>query len=53
MFSQLKAEMNLKIDFSEFQTMLIKLIDNTIKDNEHYRCMLIMNSDSTATLNFF
>lgn len=29
------------------------MIDNTIKDNEHYRCMLIMNSDSTATLNFF
>lgn len=33
--------------------MLIKLITNSIDDQEHFRCVLIMNSDSSATLTFF
>jgi len=33
--------------------MLIKLITNSISEQETYRCVLIMNSDSTASLNFF
>ena len=45
--------MNLKCDFNGFQTMIIKLISKTIEDEEKFRCILIMNSDSTATLNFF
>jgi len=33
--------------------MLIKLISESISDQEHFRAVLIMNSDSTATLTFF
>jgi len=33
--------------------MLIKLISNSISDQEHFRCVLIMNSDATATLTFY
>ena len=32
--------------------MLIKLITNSIDEQETYRCVLIMNSDSSASLNF-
>jgi hypothetical protein len=53
MFSQLKQSLNLKCDFNGFQTMLLKLITNSISDQEHFRCVLIMNSDATATITFF
>jgi hypothetical protein len=32
--------------------MLVKLVTNCIEDVEHFICVLIMNSDSTANLNF-
>ena len=52
-FRELKKELSLKCDFNSFQTMIIKLVSNCISDQEHFRCVLIMNSDSTATLTFF
>ena len=33
--------------------MILKLISKAIEDEEKFRCILIMNSDSTATLNFY
>ena len=33
--------------------MLIKLLHNAYSDAEQYKCVLIMNSDSTATMNFY
>ena len=33
--------------------MVIKLINSTITDTEQFKALLIMNSDSTATLTFF
>lgn len=44
--------MELKCDFNNFQTMLIRLMTNAIDEPENYRCMLVMNSDSTASLHF-
>lgn len=44
--------MNLKINFSGFLTMLIKLMNNTMVEEDMFKTMLIMNSDSTATLKF-
>ncbi len=49
----LQNELNLKCDFNGFQTMIIKLISKTIEDEEKFRCILIMNSDSTATRNIY
>jgi Centriolar protein SAS N-terminal len=45
--------MGLKINFPELLTMLIKLINQCIEDPEQFKCILIMNSDSTATLKIF
>lgn len=53
--------MGLKGDFPSFLTMIIKLLNNTITASEKkiegglekHKCVLIMNSDSTATLTFF
>ena len=52
--------MGLKGDFPSFLTMIIKLLNNTITASENriegqpekFKCVLIMNSDSTATLSF-
>ena len=33
--------------------MLIKLIQSCITDPEHFKSVIVMNSDSTANLNFF
>lgn len=33
--------------------MLIKLINNAIEDPKQYKIVMIMNTDSTATLKFF
>ena len=66
-YSNLKQDLNLKADFNQFLTMLIKLINHCIQDDEKrrnaeelglqvpeekFKCHLIMNSDSTATLTF-
>lgn len=53
MYTQLKEEQDLKSDFAGFQTMLIKLIQSCITDPEHFKSVIVMNSDSTANLNFF
>ena len=52
--------MGLKGDFPSFLTMIIKLLNNTITASENrvdgqpekFRAVLVMNSDSTATLSF-
>lgn len=53
LYKQLKEEQDLKSDFAGFQTMLIKLIQSCITDPEHFKSVIVMNSDSTANLNFF
>ncbi len=38
------------MSFNQFPTMLIKLLNNCIEDPEQFKCEMIMNSDSSATL---
>jgi|APSaa5957512535_1039671.scaffolds.fasta_scaffold167090_1 hypothetical protein len=33
--------------------MLIKLITNCINDAEHFKCVMVVNSDSSANLSFY
>ena len=44
--------MQLKCDFPGFTTMLIKLMNNCITDSDHFKSVMVVNSDSTATLFF-
>jgi hypothetical protein len=44
--------MQLKCDFPGFTTMLIKLMNNCITDPDHFKSVMVVNSDSTATLFF-
>ena len=51
-FADLKEKLKLKCDFPGFTTMLIKLMYNCINDEEHFKAVMIISSDSTATLFF-
>ena len=42
----------MKIDFYSFLTMIIKLINGVIEDPKINKIFMIMNTDSTATINF-
>ena len=44
--------MGLKIDFYGFLTMIIKLVNDVIEDPKINKIFMIMNTDSTATVNF-
>ena len=44
--------MGLKIDFHGFLTMIIKLLNAVIEDPNISKIFMIMNTDSTATVNF-
>lgn len=52
-FDEMKQETGLKCSFSDFPTMLIKLLNNSItevgKEPSQYFCQLFMSSDSSAT----
>lgn len=51
-FSNLKNKLGLKIDFYGFLTMIIKLINGVIEEPNINKVFMIMNTDSTATVNF-
>jgi hypothetical protein len=51
-FAELKEKLKLKCDFPGFTTMLIKLVNNCITDEDHYKAVMTVNSDSTAELCF-
>ena len=51
-FSKLKEQLRLKIDFYGFLTMIIKLINSVIEEPNINQIFMIMNTDSTATVNF-
>lgn len=42
----------MKIDFYGFLTMIIKLINSVIEEPNINQIFMIMNTDSTATVNF-
>ena len=44
--------MGLKIDFHGFLTMIIKLLNAVIEDPSISKIFMIMNTDSTASVNF-
>jgi hypothetical protein len=50
LFGQMKEKLKLKASFEEFLTMLVKLLNGCIEDPEHFKCLLIINTDSSATL---
>lgn len=49
-FADLKEKLKLKCDFPGFTTMLIKLINNCITDADHFKSVMVVNSDSSATM---
>ena len=51
-FSKLREQLHLKIDFYGFLTMIIKLINGVIEEPNINQIFMIMNTDSTATVNF-
>lgn len=51
-FNGLREAMNLTCNFQGFLTMLIKLCDMTIMHPEENKLVMVMNTDSTATLAF-
>ena len=51
-FSKLKDQLGLKIDFYGFLTMIIKLLNGVIEDPNVCKIFMIMNTDSTASVNF-
>ena len=52
LFFDLKQKLNLTINFQQFLTMLIKLVNNAITMQDTYKAIMIMNSDGTGTLRF-
>lgn len=50
LYKQLKESQDLKTDFEGFPTMLIKLIQNCLVKPEEFKCVIVMNSDSTANM---
>lgn len=48
----LREKLGLTCNFQGFLTMLIKLCDTTIMENDLNKLIMIMNTDSTATLLF-
>ena len=48
----LRQKMRLTINFQQFLTMIIKLINNAITDLDGFKVLMIMNSDGSAHLKF-
>jgi hypothetical protein len=51
-FEDLKKQLKLKVSFSDYPTMLIKMLTNAIRDPSIYKSLMSMGLDSSAELIF-
>jgi len=51
-FKEMKKQLKLKVSYQDYPTMLIKMFNNSIKDQAVYQTFLALNSDGTALLAF-
>eukprot|EP00347_Sterkiella_histriomuscorum_P006158 403353844 len=51
-FDELKKNLKLKINFPDYATMLIKMLNNCIKDQQNFQCVKALHSDGNSELSF-
>ena len=51
-FEEIRKQQRLKVQFSEYPTMLIKMINNCLRDPSTYQSLMAMSMDNSAELIF-